>query len=237
DARADVFALGICLYEVLTGRLPFQTENEFELMKAQTERMPTRPREINPAISEAVEAAILKAIQKEPDARFQSGGDFRATLLEAGFSGDGQMHGATGMFNKPSTRPSNPPVSASDAKTLVSAEIAPAMKETRLGEPAPSAAGAAMKATRLGEPVTAPVSGMKATRLGTMSEAAGQSTAAPASFFSKLTAVHYAAAGLVVLFLVGQPLLTPRQKPIRRANAPRSSPVSQRHHSRKRLRP
>ncbi len=209
DGRSDIYALGMMLYEVLTGRLPFQTENEFELMKAQTEMMPTRPREINPAIPEAVEAAIFKAIQKDPDARFQSGGDFRATLLEAGFSGDGLMHGATGMFNKPATRPSNPPVSASDAKTLVSAEIAPAMKETRLGEPAPAAAGAAMKATRLGEPVTAPASGMKATRLGTMDEAVAPASAAPASFFSKLTAVHYVAAGVVVLFLVGAVIAIP----------------------------
>lgn len=75
DGRSDIYALGMMLYEVLTGRLPFQTENEFELMKAQTEMMPTPPREINPAIPEAVEAAILRAIQN-PDDRFQSGGDF-----------------------------------------------------------------------------------------------------------------------------------------------------------------
>lgn len=211
DGRSDIYALGMMLYEVLTGRLPFQTENEFELMKAQTEMMPTPPREINPAIPEAVEAAILKAIQKDPDDRFQTGGDFRETLIEAGFTGDGLMHGATGMFKKSATRPSNPPVSVSDAKTLVSSEIAqPQMKETRLGEAAPpSTAAAGMKATRLGEPMTAPASGLKATRLGTMSETVDQASAAPASFFSKLTAVHYAAAGLVVLVLVGAVIAIP----------------------------
>lgn len=211
DGRSDIYALGMMLYEVLTGRLPFQTENEFELMKAQTEMMPTPPREINPAIPEAVEAAILKAIQKNPNDRFQTGGDFRETLIEAGFTGDGLMHGATGMFKKSATRPSNPPVSASDAKTLVSSEIAPPqMKETRLGEVAPpSAVAAGMKATRLGEPMTAPASGLKATRLGTMTEAVDQGSAAPASFFSKLTAVHYAAAGLVVLVLVGAVIAIP----------------------------
>jgi len=213
DGRSDIYALGMMLYEVLTGRLPFQTENEFELMKAQTERMPTPPREINPAIPEEVEAAILRAIQKDPEDRFQTGGEFRETLIEAGFRGDGQMHGATGMFKKPGTRPSNPPVAVDEAKTLVSAEIAPSqMKETRLGEatPPPSAAAAGMKATRLGEPVTAPASGLKATRLGTVGEtAADHSSAAPASFFSKLTAVHYAGAGLVLLVLLGAVIAIP----------------------------
>ena len=212
DGRSDIYALGMMLYEVLTGRLPFQTENEFELMKAQTEMMPTPPREINPSISEAVEAAILRAIQKDPADRFQTGGEFRETLIEAGFRADGQMHGATGTFKKPGTRPSQPPVSISDAKTLVSAEIAsPQMKETRLGEAAPAAAAAAgLKATRLGEPVTAPPSGLKATRLGTVGETAvEQGSATPASFFSKLTAVHYAGAGLILLLLVGAVIAIP----------------------------
>ena len=77
DGRSDLYALGMMLYEVLTGRLPFDTDNEFELMKSQTEMTPTPPREINPAIPEDVEAAIMKAIQKDPDERFQTGGEFR----------------------------------------------------------------------------------------------------------------------------------------------------------------
>jgi serine/threonine-protein kinase len=60
DARSDIYALGMMLYEVLTGKTPFDTENEFELMKLQTESMPILPRQINPNIPEAVEAAIMR---------------------------------------------------------------------------------------------------------------------------------------------------------------------------------
>lgn len=210
DGRSDLYALGMMLYEVLTGKLPFDTDNEFELMKSQTEMTPTPPREINPAIPEDVEAAIMKAIQKNPDDRFQTGGEFREVLLDAGFAASGTMHGVTGTFKRPATHPSRPAISSSGA---VASEVTkPAIKETRLGEAAstpPSSDG--VKKTRLG--AAAPASAMKATRLGTSNagietqEAA--SPAAQASFFSKLSAVHYAGAGIAALLLIGTLIAVP----------------------------
>jgi serine/threonine-protein kinase len=214
DGRSDLYALGMMLYEVLTGKLPFDTDNEFELMKSQTEMTPTPPREINPAIPEDVEAAIMKAIQKNPDDRFQTGGEFREVLLDAGFAASGTMHGATGTFRKPSTHPSRPAISQSGA---VAAEIAkPAIKETRLGEAVltpPSSAG--MKETRLGAASAQPAAkAMKATRLGTSNagfDAVQTATphAAQDSFFSKLTALHYAGAGIALLLLIGAVIAIP----------------------------
>jgi serine/threonine-protein kinase len=214
DARSDIYALGMMLYEVLTGKTPFDTENEFELMKLQTETMPVPPREINPDIPEEVEAAIMQAIAKDPELRFQTAGDFLQELLDAGFSTTGTMRGITGTRRmRPNSKPSQPPVSQSrpvEAKTLKK-EI----KQTRLGDSAATIPLVAdIKATRLDTNATAsaPANAMKSTRLGVANETIAQTpqAAAPApSFMSKLTWVHYAGAGVAGLFLIGLLAIVP----------------------------
>ncbi|MEP6944305.1 MAG: serine/threonine-protein kinase [Acidobacteriota bacterium] len=182
DGRTDLYALGMMLYEVLTGKLPFDTDNEFELMKSQTEMTPRPPREVNPAIPELVEAAIMRAIEKNPDDRFQTGGEFRTVLLEAGFADSATMHGATGTYRL-ATRTSRPAASVPEKAAPSNSEI---------------------KSTRLGEAAQAPAPAMKATRLGNMVPVAVSDEAAPStSFFSDLTAIHYAGAGVLLLALIG----------------------------------
>ncbi|MEO6655433.1 MAG: serine/threonine-protein kinase [Pyrinomonadaceae bacterium] len=187
DGRSDIYALGMMLYEVLTGKLPFDTDNEFELMKAQIETVPLSPRSINPSIPVEVELAIMKAIEKDPEARFQTGGEFRSVLMDAGFAGSGTLQGVTGTFKGVSSRPSNPTPSLSSVGS--DPGLMPILP--------PSLDG--LKETRLGASATAPA-GMKATRLGAVGE---NVQPAAASFFSKLTAIHYAGAGAVLLLLVG----------------------------------
>jgi serine/threonine-protein kinase len=217
DARSDIYSLGMMLYEVLTGKTPFDTENEFELMKLQTETMPVPPREVNPDIPEEVEAAIMQAIDKDPELRFQTAGDFLQELLDAGFSTTGTMRGITGMHRmRPNSKPSHSPVSKSrpDAPT-VKKEI----KQTRLGESAATTPlKPSVKETRLGASVAAAAAGasanaMKSTRLGIANETIAQvpqTAAAPApSFMSKLTWVHYAGAGVAGLFLIGLLAIVP----------------------------
>ncbi|HZS10326.1 MAG TPA: protein kinase [Blastocatellia bacterium] len=83
DARADIYSLGILLYEMLTGRVPFECHSDYELMRAQVEDEPPAPREFKGDIPLPVELAVMRALAKDPAARFQSAAEFRAALISA----------------------------------------------------------------------------------------------------------------------------------------------------------
>ncbi len=70
DARVDVYSLGVMLYQMATGQVPFTSDSSYGLIYHHIHTPPPNPGEINPAITKKVEAVILKALAKEPEERF-----------------------------------------------------------------------------------------------------------------------------------------------------------------------
>lgn len=72
DGKSDIYSIGVMLYEMLTGQLPFEADSAVSVAIMQLQTNPKPPREINPEIPEGLEEITLRAMRKEPLQRYQS---------------------------------------------------------------------------------------------------------------------------------------------------------------------
>jgi hypothetical protein len=83
DGRADLYAFGVVLYELLTGRVPFRGETTWETCYQVMSAPLPAPRSLNPTLPEPVEAILVRALARDRDARFATGADLEAALRAA----------------------------------------------------------------------------------------------------------------------------------------------------------
>jgi serine/threonine-protein kinase len=87
DARSDLYSLGIVLYQLLLGRPPFAAETQIGTAMKHVQEAPLAPRSIKAGIPKALEATILKSLEKQPADRFSSAAEMRTALQRSAAGG------------------------------------------------------------------------------------------------------------------------------------------------------
>lgn len=119
DARSDLYSMGIVMYQMLTGRVPFESKNLVNLLMQHLEDQPTPPSKLRKGVNPALEAVCLKALQKKPADRFASAREMRNELRAA-------LQLKDGNSSRPPPDPSAKSVTVRPPRSTATTTIAPA---------------------------------------------------------------------------------------------------------------
>jgi serine/threonine protein kinase len=101
----DIYALGVVIYEMLTGRMPFKADTPMAMLVARLQHAPIPPRDFRSDLPLPVEDVIMRALARKPEARYQSAGELVAALKQAAGFGTGPMHSASPPVSPPAGTP------------------------------------------------------------------------------------------------------------------------------------
>jgi len=96
-AVSDLYSVGVILYEALAGRVPFEADSAVAIAMKQVSHTPQRPSSINPSVTPALDAVVMRALEKDPGQRFQSAEAFIAAL-DAALRDPNAAGGSTAAF-------------------------------------------------------------------------------------------------------------------------------------------
>lgn len=134
--QSDLYALGVVLYEILAGRVPFDDQSIMSVALKQLNDAPPPPSTFNPGLSPAVEAMVLRALAKEPAQRYQTGAGFVAALEAAlGMTDDDEITRRLPLPLRPPAAPAPARTPAwieadPEAPTLVDSDTDSALRRT-----------------------------------------------------------------------------------------------------------